>query len=104
MAKRVRKTRKKKLATSSFCAVVRGRVQGVFFRDFTRLNARELKLVGYVRNKRDGSVEVVAEGDKANLEKLVELLKEGPPTASVQGVEVSWREATGKFNQFGVWY
>jgi acylphosphatase len=63
-----------------------------------------LKLNGYVRNQRDGSVEVTAEGDKAKLESLLELLKEGPPAASVRDVEVSWKEPEGKFNGFGVRY
>ena len=61
-------------------------------------------MTGYVRNQRDGSVEVAAEGDKDKLERLLELLKEGPPAASVRDVEVNWKEPEGKFNGFGVRY
>ena len=61
-------------------------------------------MTGYVRNQRDGSVEVVAEGERDKLERLLELLKQGPPAASVQDVEVSWGEPGGKYQGFGVRY
>ena len=66
---------------ASLRAVVRGRVQGVFFRDFVRRHADQLNLRGYVRNLPDGGVEVVAEGERPALERLLEYLKEGPPAA-----------------------
>ena len=105
LARRAKKRKKgNKLAAGALRAIIRGRVQGVFFRDFTERNAHRLGLNGYVRNQADGSVEVVAEGDKGKLEQLLELLKEGPPAASVQGVEVSWGEPSGKFSGFAVRY
>ena len=66
---------------------LRGRVQGVGFRWFTREVARELGLAGRVRNLPDGSVEVLAVGDPAGLASLRERLREGPGGARVQEIE-----------------
>ncbi|QDE38750.1 acylphosphatase [Luteibacter pinisoli] len=63
--------------------VVRGRVQGVFFRASAREQAVQLKLTGHARNLLDGSVEVVAYGDAAALNHLETWLRDGPPTAEV---------------------
>jgi acylphosphatase len=83
-------------------AIVTGRVQGVFFRDFTRRKAISLGLSGRVRNMRDGSVEVIAEGERSALESLVEQLKTGPPAAEVAGVSVEWHEYRGGLAGFTV--
>jgi len=83
-------------------AIVHGRVQGVNFRYYTRLKARSLGLTGYVRNRWDGTVEVVAEGDKKALEELLEFLWEGPPAAVVTNVEVEWLRYEGLFYEFEV--
>lgn len=84
-------------------AVVRGRVQGVGFRDYVYRRARFLRLNGYVRNLADGrSVEVVAEGERSDLEQLFEYLHEGPGTALVHGVDVEWGEASGRYRDFGI--
>jgi acylphosphatase len=83
-------------------AFVYGRVQGVFFRSFVVGCARELGLTGYVQNIVDGSVEVMAEGNRQDLEKLVSLLKEGPPSARVIKVDNSWSEYTGRYSGFNV--
>ena len=83
-------------------ATVYGRVQGVSFRHYTRLEAQELGVTGWVANQPDGTVKVVAEGEKAQLEKLVSFLQEGPRMARVESVDLSWSEATGEFQQFGV--
>ncbi|MEO7422371.1 MAG: acylphosphatase [Ornithinibacter sp.] len=64
---------------------VRGRVQGVGFRWWTRARALELGLVGHARNTSDGRVEVVAQGPPAGLERLVELLREEPSTTRRPG-------------------
>ena len=58
--------------------------------------------MGYVRNLRDGAVEVRAEGERQQLEKLVGYLKEGPPAARVNQVKTSWSEYTGDYSSFGV--
>jgi len=85
-------------------ALVRGRVQGVFFRAFVSNHAHALGLKGYVRNLEGGaSVEVWAEGERAQLEQLLGLLKVGPPHARVEGVEVGWVEATKGFRHFEIY-
>jgi acylphosphatase len=72
--------------------VVRGAVQGVFFRVETRNRARSLGLVGWVRNAADGSVEAVFEGEDEQVESMVDWCRRGPPGARVDDVEVSWSE------------
>ncbi len=86
-------------------AVVRGRVQGVNFRDYVLARARSLRLAGYVRNLPDGrSVEVVAEGPRPDIEQLLEYLHEGPRMSRVDAVDVEWGEPTGEYRHFGVAY
>jgi acylphosphatase len=89
---------------ASLKAAVYGRVQGVFFRDSVARWARELRLAGYVRNLPDGTVEVRAEGERQQLEKLVGYLKVGPPAARVSEVVTSWSEYTGSYSGFSVRY
>lgn len=84
---------------------VRGRVQGVGFRWWTRARALELGLVGYARNTDDGRVEICAEGERAALEDLIALLSEFPSTTRRPGrvtavAEPMWREATGRYTDF----
>jgi acylphosphatase len=82
-------------------AIAQGRVQGVYFRDFTLRKARALGLTGYVRNLPDGrSVEVRAEGERANLEQLLEHIKIGPEAARVDRVNVKWSDYSGNFKAF----
>lgn len=83
-------------------AFVSGRVQGVFFRDFTRRWAQALGLTGWVRNVFDGRVEVMAEGNQEALETLIEKLKVGPPAARVENVEVKWDEYRAEFFDFTI--
>lgn len=84
-------------------ATVTGTVQGVGYRDFVLHKARPLSLTGYVRNLPDGrSVEVVAEGDRADLDRLVEQLKKGPSAAHVQNVDCAWSPATGRYTSFEI--
>jgi len=90
---------------ASFRAVVRGHVQGVFFRDFVRTRARALGLGGYVRNLRQlRAVEVKAEGRRPQLEQLVEYLHRGPAGAIVEDVEVEWGNYSGDFSDFAITY
>lgn len=81
-------------------AVVRGDVQGVGFRYFVQRRADALGLRGWVRNNDDGTVEVVAEGDKPELEQLKHSLEEGPRTARVARVDAEWMNATGGLARF----
>jgi len=83
-------------------AIVHGLVQGVFFRASTRDAAHRLHLVGWVRNLADESVEVLAEGDRPTLERLLGFLHQGPPDARVTQVEVEWNAAAGEFMDFRV--
>jgi len=85
-------------------AVVRGRVQGVYFRDFTARHAANLGLTGYVRNTETGDVEIHAEGERDQLLKLVERLEEGPPAARVGEVRQQWSEFTGAYRSFEINY
>ena len=84
--------------------IVHGYVQGVYFRDFTSRQAIELGLTGYVRNLSEGTVEVQAEGERKQLEKLISHLKVGPPAAKVTKVVTNWSEYTGRYSSFSVRY
>lgn len=79
-----------------------GWVQGVNFRAWTKAQAERLNLTGWVRNLPDGRVEVLAEGEKENLESLLTLLKGGHPWARVEKTEVNWTEDKGGFTKFSV--
>lgn len=81
-----------------------GDVQGVFFRANTQDKARELGLRGWVRNARDGSVEIVAEGEKEALEQLLEWCSHGPAAATVSRLEHAWLENKDEFNDFRIRY
>jgi acylphosphatase len=76
-------------------AVIRGRVQGVFFRDTTRERARAHGLAGWVCNRRDGAVEVVLEGPPDAVDRVLHFLETGPPRAQVESVEVSEEKPDG---------
>jgi acylphosphatase len=82
--------------------IIEGRVQGVFFRDSTRRKAIELGLKGWVKNRFDGAVEVVAEGPKENVEKLVEWCHHGPPAARVTSIHEIKEKCTEEFNSFRI--
>lgn len=83
-------------------ATVRGRVQGVSFRYYTREQGRRLGLTGWVRNERDGSVTVVAEGPEEKLKQLLSYLHRGPTAARVDEVESWWSEARQQIQGFEV--
>lgn len=87
-----------------FRAIVTGRVQMVMFRDFTARSARALRITGEVRNLSDGSVEVIAEGEDAALEKLLNKIRKGPILAAVEDVSVSWEEPQGTYDDFRIAY
>lgn len=83
-------------------AIVHGYVQGVSFRYYTQREANLLGVRGWVANRPDGTVQVVAEGDADSLEQLVGYLHRGSPAARVERVEADWSDATGEFHQFRV--
>lgn len=83
---------------------ISGRVQGVFFRANTQDKAKALKLRGFVRNLRDGRVEVVVEGDKERIGELIEWCYHGSGFASVSNVQVEWENPTQEFTDFEISY
>ena len=84
-------------------ALVQGRVQGVYYRDFTQTHAQRLGLVGWVSNLSDGrTVEVQAEGPLPALEQLLAHLRQGPPGAYVAQVDAEWEAPTREFGSFQV--
>jgi acylphosphatase len=85
-------------------AIVSGRVQGVSYRAATASKARQLGLVGWVRNLPDGRVELEAEGPADQIEALVAWCRQGPPAAQVQSVAVEERPASGAERSFDVTY
>ncbi len=89
---------------SSVQATVYGRVQGVYFRAFVSRRARELGLTGYVRNAPDRTVEVHAEGEREQLEELIDHLRVGPSYARVDRVDADWSEYTGSYADFSIRY
>ena len=74
---------------------VTGRVQGVFFRAWATDEARTLGLNGWVRNRSDGSVEAHVEGEKDAVDELIDLMRDGPPHAKVETVEIEAADAEG---------
>ncbi len=84
--------------------VISGKVQGVGFRNFTQMNAKQLGINGYAKNLPNGQVEVVAEGDKSQLDALVAFLKKGPRFASVDFLNAEERPFTGEYKTFVIRY
>lgn len=84
--------------------LISGLVQGVFFRAYTKEKAQELELTGWVRNLPTGQVEAVFEGNRENIEKIIEWAKKGPPTARVDDIKVNWQNYKGEFNVFQIRY
>jgi acylphosphatase len=85
-------------------AVIHGDVQGVGFRYFLVDSARPLGLQGWVRNRSDGAVEVVAEGERKKLERLLQAARQGPRHARIDNVEVDWQPPAGGLTRFDLIY
>ena len=81
---------------------IEGRVQGVFFRASAREEATRLGLKGWVRNCPDGSVEVVAEGERKKIDDLIGWCHHGPPGAHVHDVRLQWEDFRGEFRDFRI--
>ncbi|OGP73811.1 MAG: acylphosphatase [Deltaproteobacteria bacterium RBG_16_49_23] len=84
--------------------IVEGMVQGVFFRQHTQETAFRLGVKGWVRNRRDGRVEVLFEGDKAKVDEMIQWCHRGPSEARVTNVRVIWEEFAGEFKDFSITY
>ena len=82
---------------------VQGRVQGVGFRAYVEYGARQIGgLTGWVRNVGYDTVEAVAEGERRNVERFIQMMKDGPRGSRVDESKVDWEETTGEFERFGV--
>jgi len=77
-------------------------VQGVYFRASTVAQARKLGVTGWVMNCSDGSVEVVAEGEKSEIDALIAWCRQGPPGAHVTLLDVRYENAQGEFREFSI--
>jgi acylphosphatase len=84
--------------------IVKGLVQGVYFRATTRQQARQLNVTGWVKNRWDGSVEILAEGNKEKLDRLIAWCHKGPSGASIEGVKVEWQSFLDEFQDFIIAY
>lgn len=82
--------------------IASGRVQGVNFRYNVLTRALKLKLKGYVRNLSDGTVEILAQGPRGELEQLVEFVSNSPGYSIVTDVKVNWRKPTKTFDSFNI--
>ena len=83
--------------------MIKGKVQDVSFRSFTKKNADILSIKGFVRNVGSG-VEVIAEGDKDNIEVLIEAMRTGSERAVVKNVDIEWKPYSGIYTDFKIIY
>jgi len=81
---------------------IRGRVQEVYFRVYTQKKAEELGLTGYVKNESDGSVTIVAQGEKEKLSSLFDWSKKGPSMAYVKKVSMTIRDVENQYKEFSI--
>ncbi|MFO8090697.1 MAG: acylphosphatase [Desulfatiglandaceae bacterium] len=82
--------------------IIEGRVQGVWFRDSTRRQAVSTGVGGWVKNRADGKVEAVLEGDADSVDRLAQWCRQGPPGAGVTGVHEQEEPWTGEFDSFNI--
>ena len=90
------------MANKRVQVLVNGRVTGVFFRAAAQREARRLGITGWVKNRNDGSVEIVAEGEEDAIKEIVSWAHHGPSAARVEHVDVRWRGYTGEFSDFRI--
>ena len=81
---------------------IEGRVQGVFFRSYSKERALELSLTGWVKNEPSGDVAIIAEGEEDNLLRFIEWCKEGPELAMIDIVNFEWLAYTGDYQTFEI--
>lgn len=84
--------------------LITGRVQGVYFRSYARAEAEKLSLSGWVRNSAGGSVELVVEGEKEDVEAMIGWCRKGPPSAIVTNVSTEWEDFKDEFDCFYIDY
>ncbi len=81
---------------------IKGRVTGVFFRASAQREARRLGITGWVKNRADASVEILAEGDEDAIKEIISWAHHGPSAARVDHVDVRWRSYTGDHADFRI--
>jgi len=84
--------------------IIEGRVQGVFFRYHTQDKAYQIGVKGWVKNRRDGRVEALFEGDKDRVDQIIQWCHRGPSEARVMKVHLTWEDYTGEFDDFSINY
>ena len=82
--------------------IVTGLVQGVYYRVTVRQEARTLGITGWVKNRPDGTVEAMLEGEKEKVVKLIDWCRQGPPASQVSGVQVEWGDFRGEYQGFRI--
>ena len=83
---------------------IKGRVQGVFFRESTRIKAKQLEINGWVKNLNDGRVEAVFEGENEKIKKIIKWAEKGPIISRVDDVEIKEEEYKDEFKNFEIRY
>lgn len=81
---------------------IKGRVQMVMFRDFVKRKAKKLGLKGMVKNLKDGSVSIIAQGPKGDLEHFLKIIERGSFVSRIDSVKVDWREAREQYRNFEI--
>ncbi|MBN2372482.1 acylphosphatase [bacterium] len=84
--------------------IISGIVQGVFFRSTSRSQALRLYLTGWIKNRADGRVETVIEGEDKAVANFIQWCHEGPPGAKVDNVDIMWEKYIGEFAAFSIKY
>ena len=92
------------MSTGRAHIIITGLVQGVYYRVTTKQKADSLGLSGWVKILPDGNVEVIVEGNKEEIEQLIDWCRQGPPGAKVDGVEVKWSPCRNEYQGFDIFF
>ncbi len=84
------------------CIIISGKVQGVYYRAYTKIHAEKMNVNGYAKNLPDGRVEIVAEGDEFDVLSFIQFIRSGPPSAIIESFDVEWQKAKGEFKDFRI--
>ena len=87
-----------------FHVLIKGDIQGVFYRAFIKERAEELKLTGYTKNLDRDKIEIIVEGHEAKIKNFLEVIKQGPVNAEVEEFKTTRQKFTGEFSKFSVKY
>lgn len=90
------------MATKRVHVLIKGRVQAVYFDAAAQREAKRLGITGWVKNRPDGAVEIMAEGEEDSIRELTGWANHGPSAARVDSVDVRWRGYTGEFSEFSI--